>query len=88
MKIKNGFELRDICGEHIIIALGDENIDFTRIITLNESAADVWNAVVGREFTVADMAKVLLDNYEVDEATAKADSETLAQQWRDNGLTE
>ena len=28
MRIKPGFELRSICGEHIIIAHGLDNIDF------------------------------------------------------------
>ena len=39
MKIKEGFELRDVCGEFIIVAFGEQNIDFTKIINLNESAA-------------------------------------------------
>ena len=39
MKIKKGFELRDICGEKVIIASGIENIDFNKMISLNESAA-------------------------------------------------
>ena len=35
MKIKKGFVLRDICGENIIVAEGKENIDFTKIISMN-----------------------------------------------------
>ena len=35
MKIKNGFELRNVCGENVIIAHGVENIDFTKVITTN-----------------------------------------------------
>ena len=42
MKIKKGFVLRDICGENIIVAEGKENIDFTKIISMNESAALLW----------------------------------------------
>lgn len=87
MRIKKGFELREVCGEHIIIGHGVENIDFTKIITLNESAADVWNAVVGKDsFSVEDMAKALTDNYEVDEDTAREDSQKLAESWKSAGL--
>ena len=86
MRIKPGFELRTICGEHIIIAHGLENIDFTKVISLNESAADVWNAVVGKEFTVNDMTKVLLDLYEVDEQQAAKDAEELLKQWKNAGF--
>ena len=39
MKTKKGFNLRTICGENIIVAEGVENIDFSRIISMNESAA-------------------------------------------------
>ena len=39
MKIKKGFELRNVCGEHVVIATGIENVDFSKMITLNESAA-------------------------------------------------
>ena len=88
MKIKNGFELREICGEYLIIAHGRENIDFTKVITLNESAADVWNAVVGKSFTVDDMRKAITDLYDVDEDTALKDSEKLLMQWKEAGLLE
>ena len=34
MKLKPGFELRDICGEKVIIATGIENVDFNQMIAL------------------------------------------------------
>lgn len=88
MKIKKGFELRKICGENIVIAHGVENIDFTKIITLNESAAFIWQQVEGKEFTEADMVKILLDEYEVEEPQAQADVKTLAESWKQAGLVE
>lgn len=88
MKIKKGFELRKICGENIVIAHGVENIDFTKIITLNESAAFIWQQVEGKEFTEADMVKILLDEYEVEESQAQADVKTLAESWKQAGLVE
>ena len=66
MKIKNGFELRNICGEYIIVAYGVENIDFTKVITLNESAAFLWNEVFGKDFTEQEMVESLLSEYEVE----------------------
>ena len=45
MRKKKGFELRDVCGEHVIMAYGMENIDFSKIISLNETAAFLWKAV-------------------------------------------
>ena len=63
MKIKPGFELKMMCGENVIIAYGEENINFSKIIALNESAAVIWNTVIGKEFTVEDMVKALCEEY-------------------------
>lgn len=88
MEIKKGFEVRNICGENIIIAHGKENINFTKVITLNESALDIWNAMSGKTFTLDDAVKVLTDNYEVDEATARQDAESLLKEWINVGICE
>ncbi len=86
MKIKEGFELRDVCGESVIVATGRKNIDFSKVISLNESASLMWRAFVGRDFEVEDMVKVLTDNYEVDDETARKDISALIAQWREIGL--
>ena len=86
MKINQGFELREMCGERIIIATGKENIDFSKVISLNESAAWLWNEVEGKEFTPDTLAALLMEQYDVDEATALADARTLAGLWAREGL--
>lgn len=86
MKIKPGFELRKICGENIVISHGIENISFTKVISLNESAAIIWENVIGKDFTIADVTQLLLDNYEVDEPTAEADSASLVREWNEIGI--
>ncbi len=88
MKIKDGFELRNICGENIIISQGKENINFTKIITLNESAAQIWNDIAGKEFTLEDMVQSLTIQYEVDPQTALNDSKALIEEWRKVGFIE
>lgn len=86
MKIKPGFELRMMCGENVIIAYGEENINFSKIIALNESAAVIWNAVIGKEFTVEDMVKALCEEYEVSPQEAQKDCEKIAKEWQELGL--
>lgn len=88
MKIKEGFELRNVCGENIIIAHGIENIDFTRVVTLNESAAMLWNAVQGREFKEEELAELFKKEYDVDSQTAQNDVNELVTSWIDAGLVE
>lgn len=88
MKIKKGFELRNVCGENIIIAHGVENIDFTKVITLNESAAFLWKEVAEKDFTEEDMIQLLLDEYEVEEPQAQEDVKQLVASWLKAGLVE
>ena len=47
MKAKPGFNLRVVCGENIIVAEGEENIDFSNIISMNESSAYLWQNIQG-----------------------------------------
>ena len=86
MQINKGFELRVMCGEHIIIGTGVDNIDFSKVISLNESAAWLWREVEGKEFTPQSLAALLMEQYDVDEATALADATALAAQWVSVGI--
>ena len=94
MKAKKGFNLREVCGEQIIVAEGLENIDFTNIISMNETSAFLWNSIQGKEFTPEDLAKLLCDNYWIDENTpldpaqALSDAEQVAKKWIEAGIVE
>ena len=89
MKTKKGFKLRDVCGEKVIVGEGIENIDFSRIISMNESAAYLWeNVQEGGDFTADTLVKLLLDEYDTDEATARADVEQLIAKWHEAGIIE
>lgn len=88
MKQKTGFVLRNICGENIIVAEGKENMNFSNIISMNESSALLWQKLENKEFTIEDMANVLMEEYEVTPETALADSKLLAQQWKNAGIIE
>lgn len=81
MKKKKGFNLRNICGEHVIVAEGKENIDFSKIISMNESAAYLWEAVKDTDFDVETLANLLTKEYDVDLNTAIADATEMASQW-------
>ncbi len=88
MKAKIGFNLRNICGEQVIVAEGKENIDFSNIISMNDASAYLWNAIQGKDFTVDDLVELLTQEYEVDEQTARKDAQALANQWLEAGICE
>ena len=86
MKIKSGFKLRTIVGEHIITGEGVERVNFNKIITLNETAVYLWENLVGKEFTEDDVVKLLTDEYEVTEEVARKDVQNLLSKWEEAGL--
>ncbi len=94
MKAKKGFKVTDVCGSHIIIAEGEENIDFSNIISMNDSALLLWNSIQGKDFTVEDLADILTDNYQLDDNTplpkeqALKDAQEVANQWKEAGIIE
>ena len=88
MKIKNGFTLREMCGENIVAADGIENINFNKLISMNATAAFLWKAVEGKEFNVEEMAQFLVDEYQIDMDLAMKDSEDLCKAWIEAGIVE
>ncbi|MCR4774676.1 MAG: PqqD family protein [Prevotella sp.] len=82
MKRKNGFNIRKICGENIIVAEGKENIDFSNVVSMNDTSAFLWDKLeVGKEYTADDLAAFLTEEYDVDEATALNDCQNIIADW-------
>ena len=88
MKTKEGFVLREMCGENIITGEGLEHINSNKLISLNTTAAFLWKAVEGKEYTVESMAQMLVDEYGIDMELAVKDSAALCKAWIDAGIAE
>lgn len=86
MKKKEGFALRAVGGEQLLVAEGLGNVDFGHIIAFNDTAAYLWEKLGDAEFDVAKMADALVEEYEVDRATVLADAEELVRAWREAGI--
>lgn len=89
MKIKTGFEMQNVCGEYIIVPAGVENVDYSKIISMNPTAAYLWeNVAKMEEFTIEDMVQLLLKEYEVEENVAREDCRLITERWIEMGLAE
>ncbi len=88
MRIKKGFDMQDVCGHHVIVATGLENIDFSKVVSMNESAAVMWKAAVEKEFSETDLVKALTAEYDVSEEVAATDVRATLDQWKKIGLVE
>ena len=80
--------MRKLGREYIVIPEGSGLVNFNRMISFNDTAASLWEALSGKEFAVEDIIQLILDKYEVDEQTAAADAAKLARDWADAGLVE
>ena len=58
----------------MVIMQGTAGSDMTRIISLNDSSLLLWNELQDKEFEVADVANILVENYGIDLATAERDA--------------
>jgi hypothetical protein len=89
MKQKEGFVLRTVCGEHVIVGEGLGTIDFGKLISLNETAAWLWKkAGEMGDFSIDELAAALCKEYEVDAQQARADVEKMVAQWQEIGIVE
>lgn len=88
MQFKKSFELRDVCGEKVLIASGIENIDFGALVNLNSTAADIYNHFADREFTKEDIVAFLTAEYDVDADTALRDTTVLLDNLMKAGVIE
>jgi hypothetical protein len=88
MKIKEGFVLRTICGQNVVSGEGSANVNFSKLVSLNDSAAYLFKAVGQEDFTPERLADLLTKEYEVDRETALKDAETLCAQWKEIGIAE
>ena len=88
MKINSNYKLRFIAGETIVVNQGTTGMDMIRIISLNASAKLLYEQLLGKEFTLEDAAKVLVDTYNIDKEQALADADKWAEALRKCGVIE
>jgi hypothetical protein len=86
MRINEKLKVRHVAGEHIVMMQTGETLDMTRVVSLNESALALYNALLGRDFEIDDAVRVLMDEYEVAEADARRDVEAWIAEMRQNNL--
>ena len=88
MKLKEGFILRQICGEYVVVGEGLAQVNFNKMLSLNESAAYLWKEVTGKTFSKKTLVQLLLDKYDVSEERAVADVDKLTAIWLEQGVAE
>lgn len=72
MKIKEDYLLRNVAGSHIVVPVGEGNLDFSGVITLNDVGAFLWERLQS-DTTPEELLSALLAEYDVKSDVAKKD---------------
>ncbi len=87
MKIKNGFVIREIAGQSVVVALGEASRSFNGIIKLNETGRVMWD-VLSRGAEKEDVVSKILSEYDVDRETVKKDVDSFVNTLKENNILE
>lgn len=72
MKIRKQLVKRTIAGDVILVPVGDASLELKGLLTLNETGERMWDLLPQCETEEA-LVRQMLEEYEVDEATLRAD---------------
>ncbi len=87
MKIKAGFILKNVAGSNLIVPIGENLVDFSQMITINETGAFLFEKLtVGAELD--ELATAMTEEYDIDFETAKADAEKFVELLSSEGMLE
>ena len=81
--------LREICGEKAVVAEGNKVVDFGKMISMNDTAAWLWEKCTELgDFTAEQLTEALCEEYEVEPSKAQADINSILATWKELGLIE
>lgn len=72
MKIKPGYLLREVAGSIVAVPLGNDSVNFNGMITLSETGALLWRKLENGA-TENELVAAMLEEYDIDDATARRD---------------
>lgn len=72
MRIKSDYVMREVAGNCVVVPTGKAAVDFSGMITLNDTGAFLWKQLA-EDPSEQELLFAMLEEYETDEATAKAD---------------
>lgn len=83
MKIKEGYLLKEVAGNHVVIPVG--NVSFNGMLNLNETGVLIWKKLEeGCE--ESDLVSAFLAEYDVTEERAKEDISIFVEKLRKAGI--
>ena len=86
MKIHPDFTIQRVGSAYVAVPVGEASKRFRGMLQLNETAALLWNLMVDRDCTEADLIDALLQEYQIDRETATKDVKRIVALLAENGI--
>lgn len=86
MKLKENLQLRKVGRQYMVVDTCSGNVNLSKVFTLNETAAGLWQRMEGGEYSVEELTDWMCGEYEVDRETAREDIEKQLEVWKREGL--
>ena len=87
MKVKDGFIVKKVVDDYVVVPVGDNFVDFSSIINLNETGAFLWKCLEN-DVTEEQLADMLANEYEVSVSEVKDDTLAFVESLKNAGLIE
>lgn len=85
MKIKEGFIIRKLAENYVVVPIDNVNNDFKGMIQLNETGAFLFEQLQ-QEKTLDELLALMLEKYDIDTHKAKNDVELFVAKLKKDGL--
>lgn len=85
VRVKEGFVLREVGGQTVVIATGEASENFHGMIKLNAVGKEIWKGL-SEGLSEEEIAKKLSQIYTVDIETAVSDTKEFINQMKENGF--
>lgn len=87
MKLNSNYVIKNLADETILVYQDEQNVDFTKIINLNEVAVVIINKIE-EGLNVEQIGEFIASEYDVDAETATNDAKAFINQLVDSGIVD
>ncbi len=85
MKMQEGFVMREVAGQYVVVAVGEASKTFHGMIKLNSTGKDIWEGLE-KGLTEEEIVEILVEKYDVQNSDVKNDVQEFLKQMREVGI--
>ncbi len=87
MKIKEGFILRNVAGNNVVVPIGQATLDFNGMMSLNDTGAFIFGKMI-EGITREDLITAVMNEYGIDYQLAATDVDNFIEKVEGEDLFE